>query len=64
MREPCIAKSNQYGEYNALAGMNRNHSMGDSATHLLAFWDGKSKGTQDMIEYMTRIGKSVKVINY
>lgn len=64
MREPCIVKTNQYGEYNALAGMNRNHSMGDSGTHLLAFWNGKSKGTLDMIEYMKSLGKPVKVIMY
>lgn len=33
------------------AGFARNHEMGDVATHLVAFWDRKSSGTKDMIDY-------------
>src|SRR3972149_6584489 len=36
------------------AGHIRNRKMGDYATHLLAVWDGKSKGTKGMIEYATK----------
>lgn len=50
--------------YNAAAGNIRNKAMGDFADGLLAFWDGKSRGTQDMINYMRSLGKSVRVINY
>ena len=64
MSEPCVIGTNQYGEYNKLAGMKRNHEMGDYATHLLAFWDGKSKGTKDMIEYMRKLDKPVHVVYY
>lgn len=46
------------------AGILRNHEMGDYATHLVAFWDGKSRGTKDMIDYATRKGLVVKVIRY
>ena len=35
MSEPCVRKSNSYGEYNALAGMKRNHAMGDEAKLLV-----------------------------
>ena len=64
MSEPCVKRFNGYGTYNALAGMKRNHQMGDYATHLIAFWDGKSTGTKDMIEYMRSLNKPFKVIGY
>ena len=46
------------------AGFIRNHKMGDYADFLLAFWDGKSHGTKDMINYMQQLGKHGKVILY
>ncbi len=65
MSEPCVRKTNRYGkEYNALAGTKRNHKMGDYATHALIFWDGRSKGSKDMIDYMRKLGKPVKIIRY
>jgi hypothetical protein len=64
MSEPCVVKRNQYGEYNALAGMKRNKKMGNYADALLAFWDGKSTGTKDMIDYMRKLGKPVHVVMY
>lgn len=44
--------------------MDRNHAMGNTATHLIAFWDNKSRGTKDMVNYMTKLGKPVKVFEY
>lgn len=52
---------NQYGKS---AGMICNKQMGDFADGLLAFWDGKSRGTKQMIEYMRSLGKPVHIINY
>ena len=46
------------------AGIVRNHQMGEYADLLLAFWDGKSKGTKDMIDYMKKLNKKSKVILY
>lgn len=46
------------------AGHIRNREMGDFADGLLAFWDGKSKGTKGMIDYMRYLGKNVRVIEY
>ena len=51
-------------KYGKSAGVIRNHEMGDYADYLLAFWDGASKGTKDMIDYMKKIGKHGKVIIY
>lgn len=64
MTEPCVRKTNRYGDYNALAGHKRNHAMGDYADMLIAFWDGKSKGTNEMIQYMTKLDKPVIIIDY
>lgn len=47
-----------------VAGFNRNVEMADYADELVAFWDGKSKGTEHMIKIMEGIGKPVKVIKY
>lgn len=49
------------GFYNKIAGIQRNHEMGDYAEALVAIWDGKSSGTRDMIEYMKKLGKKVYV---
>ena len=46
------------------AGFIRNHEMGDYADELIAFWDGKSTGTKDMIDYMQKLGKPVDVIYF
>lgn len=43
------------------AGMIRNRAMGDYATALVAVWDGRSKGTKYMIEYMKSLNKPVHV---
>ena len=64
MNEPCIVGHNKKGEYNKLAGMNRNKDMAEYGTHLIAFWDGKSKGTEDMIDVMTSLDKPVLVYFY
>lgn len=64
MSEPCTVKENAHGKYNALAGFKRNRTMGDTATHLIVFWDGKSQGTKDMLAYMTKLGKPVTIVEY
>lgn len=44
------------------AGPIRNQKMGDYADQLVAVWDGKSKGTKNMIDYMNKLKKPVFVI--
>jgi hypothetical protein len=46
------------------AGILRNHEMGDYADILLAFWNGSSTGTKDMIDYATKKGLLVEVFMY
>lgn len=67
----CKAKRNKIHEYPAdwelygkSAGHRRNREMEDNADMLLAFWDGNSKGTKGMIDYMRSLNKPVYVIDY
>lgn len=53
-----------WNSYGIIAGIIRNHQMGDYADYLVAFWDEKSRGTEDMINYMRTIGKHGEVFIY
>ena len=53
-----------WNKYGKSAGIIRNRQMGNYADYLIAFWDGKSRGTKHMIEYMKQIGKHGSVILY
>lgn len=46
------------------AGYIRNAEMADYADYLVAFWDGNSRGTKNMIEVAKRKGLKVKVFKY
>lgn len=50
--------------YGSAAGYIRNHEMGDYADELVAFWDGRSPGTKEMIEYMQKLHKPVRVVEF
>jgi hypothetical protein len=50
--------------YGKRAGMVRNELMAKYATHLVAFWDGKSAGTRNMIELGRKHGLVVKVVRF
>lgn len=53
-----------WGGLGKAAGHIRNRDMGNVATHLIAFWDKSSRGTKGMIDYATKKGLVVKVVNY
>ena len=46
------------------AGPIRNRQMAEYADYLIAFWDGESRGTRNMIETMKKLGKHGVVIRY
>ena len=46
------------------AGYKRNQEMANYATHVIAFWDGKSRGTANMIQVATKLGLKLCVIRY
>lgn len=51
----------EWDKYGRAAGPKRNEKMGDYADALIAFWDGKSKGTKHMIEYAKKKSLNTKV---
>jgi len=50
--------------YGRSAGYKRNVHMAENATHLLAFWDGMSKGTEHMINIAKRMGLKTIIVKY
>ena len=53
-----------WNTYPRAAGMIRNTQMAENATHLLAFWDGKSSGTRHMITTAQRMNLITQIIKY
>lgn len=51
-----------WNKYGRAAGPIRNEKMAKHGTHLLAFWDGESRGTKNMIETAERYGLPVCVV--
>lgn len=63
--KPNLIKTLKGGTmYNALAGLNRNTEMVKEATHLIAFWNGKSPGTKDIIDKAKKAGLIVETVIY
>jgi predicted Rossmann fold nucleotide-binding protein DprA/Smf involved in DNA uptake len=61
---PCLIRTKDGKKYNALAGFNRNKLLVDHSDYVIAFWDGKSKGTKDSIDYAKKTNKDVLTIKY
>ena len=65
----CRVKYNSYGAYNALAGHNRNQEMLNSILnnldggYVVAFWDGKSSGTKNMIDISRKSGVKTHIVS-
>lgn len=57
LSEPCILRHTKSGKpYNALSGNKRNKAMAEYADCLIVIWDGKSKGSKDMIKEAEKQG--------
>ena len=54
----------QWDIYGKSAGYRRNEQMAKTGTHLLAFWDGKSRGTKHMIDLAQYHGLKVHVARF
>lgn len=52
----------QYDRYGRGAPIVRNKQIADYADEVIAFWDGKSRGTLSVIEYCKKQGKSITII--
>lgn len=54
----------QWEKYGRQAGPMRNREMADNADALIAYWDGKSRGTKNMIEEAKKRGLKVAIKQY
>ena len=53
-----------WGRFGKSAGIRRNTQMADNADALIAFWDGSSRGTKNMIEQAQAKGLQIRIIKY
>lgn len=51
-------------KYGKVAGMIRNKDIVAAADHVLAFWDGKSKGTKNSIDHAKKMNKPLVVVRF
>ena len=51
----------EWDKYGKSAGYKRNTKMAEYADALIAFWDGKSRGTKHMIDFAKRANLKVNV---
>ena len=54
----------EYSRYKRGAPLKRNIQIAEYADKVLAFWDGKSRGTKHMIDLAKKYGLEVHVVNY
>lgn len=60
----CNRLPADWEKYGKAAGYKRNSEMANIADSLIAFWDGKSRGTQHMINTAKKKGLQIKIVNY
>lgn len=53
-----------YQNHGKYAPILRNQEMVENATHAICFWDGKSKGTEDLIRKAKKWGLKVRIIRF
>jgi len=61
---PIVYFYPEWDKYGKAAGPIRNKLMAEYADYLIAFWNGESRGTKNMIEEMRKLGKHGKVAIY
>ncbi len=53
-----------WNRFGKSAGFKRNEEMAKNADMLIAFWDGKSRGTDHMIKCAIKLGLEVHIFYY
>lgn len=54
----------EWDKYGRSAAFVRNKTIIENCDKVIAFWDGKSKGTKNSIDIAYKLGKTVKIIRY
>ena len=53
-----------WNKYGRSAGFIRNHDIIKTCTHVIAFWDGQSKGTKHSIDLAKQLGKPCWIVKF
>ena len=61
---PVLSFPADWEKYGKKAGYLRNEEMARNADALIAFWDGKSRGTGHMIDLAKQYGLAVRIVQY
>ena len=61
---PMIILKPDWKKHGVSAGFYRNQQIVDKADEFIAFWDDRSKGTQDLIKKVQKACKPLKVIHF
>ena len=61
--QPCEVYEARWDQFGKSAGMIRNAEMIKNSDHLIAFWDGKSPGTQHMLQEWAKRGRKSVVVD-
>lgn len=59
----CELYPADWKKYGRAAGPKRNKQMAQYADALIAFWDGESRGTKNMIDEADRLGLQIEVVD-
>jgi hypothetical protein len=62
-KETLIFKPD-WEKYGRSAGMIRNKDIVKNSDLVIAFWDGKSKGTKNSIDTCGKLGIKVRIVNF
>ena len=60
----CIKMPAEWNTHGKRAGYLRNVEMAKVATHLVAFWDGESRGTKHMIDIAAKEKLPTRIVYY
>lgn len=60
----CKRFEAEWAKNGKVAGPIRNEEMAKYSNYLIAFWDGKSKGTADMINKAKMYNLDIRIIKY
>lgn len=61
---PVLSFPADWKKHGKMAGILRNEDMGRNAEALIAFWDGESRGTANMIQVAKNLGIPFRVVRF
>ena len=61
---PALWYDPETGAFDRGAGFRRNRYIVEASDVVMAFWDGKSRGTENSMDIARELGKPLKIISF